>query len=65
MANSTIINVTTSGQEFTLPGTAWTAAQVASTFADTVPGIGSMTSEVTTQNGDQVITFRARTGTKG
>lgn len=64
MAN-TIITVSTSGQEFVLPGTHWTAAQVASTFAESVPGISSMQSEVTTSGEDQLITFRPRTGSKG
>lgn len=62
---NTIVIISNSGQEFNLPGTHWTTQQVASTFADSVPGIGSMTSEVTTENGNQVITFRPRTGTKG
>jgi len=62
---NTIVIVSNSGQEFTLPGTHWTAAQVAATFADSVPGISAMTSEVTTEDGNQVITFRPRTGTKG
>ena len=62
---NTFVYIASSGQEFTLPGTHWTAAQVASTFAESVPGIGTMTSEVTTENGNQVITFRPRTGTKG
>ena len=62
---NTIVIISNSGQEFTLPGTHWTAAQVSATFADSVPGIGSMTSEITNENGDQIITFRPRTGTKG
>jgi hypothetical protein len=64
--NSTIVVISTSGQEYTLPGTTWTPEQVISVYAASVPGIGGMTSEVTTNaNGDKVITFRPRTGTKG
>lgn len=65
MAGQTKIIVSNSGQEYTLPGTHWTSAQVASTFSDSVPGISSMTSERTEENGDVVYTFRPRTGTKG
>lgn len=64
MAN-TIITISTSGQEFTLPGTHWTVSQVQSTFADSVAGIGSMVGTATTQGEDQVISFSPRTGTKG
>jgi hypothetical protein len=64
--NNTIVVISTSGQEYTLPGTTWTADQVVNTYSASVPGIGSMTSEVTTDtNGDKRITFRPRTGTKG
>ncbi len=63
---STIVNIASTGQTFNLPGTHWTEAQVASTFADSVNGIGSMTPETTNAaNGDKIITFRLRTGTKG
>ena len=64
MASTTVI-ISNSGQEFNLPGTHWTAAQVTSTFADSVPGIASMTSEVVTEGENKTITFRPRTGTKG
>lgn len=64
MAQTTVI-ISTSGQEFVLPGTSWNANQVASSFASSVPGIASMTSEVTMDGENQVITFRPRTGTKG
>lgn len=65
MASSTLVVIQTSGAEFPLPGGHWTAALVTQSFADSVPGIGSMVAEVT-QNGDQqVITFKPRTGTKG
>lgn len=64
--NNTIVIITTSGQEYSLPGAAWTADQIVNTYATSVPGIGSMQSEVTTRdNGDKVVTFRPRTGTKG
>lgn len=66
MAN-TIINIATSDQTYTLPGTHWTTEQVVSTFSASVPGIAGM--EVTTTGGgdesDVIMTFRPRTGTKG
>lgn len=65
MAGDTKLIITSSGQDYTLPGTHWTAAQLASTFSDSVPGINSMTSERTEDAGDVVYTFRPRTGTKG
>lgn len=65
MANTTKIIIANSGQEYTLPGTHWTAQQVTATFADNVPGIASMTSDRSEENGDVVYTFRPRTGTKG
>lgn len=64
--NSTIVVIQTSGQEYTLPGNAWTPEQIVNIYTTAVPGIGSMTSEITTDaNGDKRITFRPRTGTKG
>jgi hypothetical protein len=64
--NNTIVVISTSGQEYQLPGLTWTPEQVVSTYSASVPGIGSMTPEVTTDaNGDKRITFRPRTGTKG
>lgn len=63
--SSTTVIISTSGQEFTLPGTNWTVDQVVSSFSSSVPGIGSMQSEVTTEGENKVITFRPRTGTKG
>lgn len=64
--SNTVVVISTSGQEYTLPGTTWTAELVVSTYSTSVPGIGSMTSEITTDaNGDTRITFRPRTGTKG
>ena len=65
MAGQTKIIVANSGQEYTLPGTHWTAAQVSATFSDSVPGISGMTNERSEENGDVVYTFRPRTGTKG
>jgi hypothetical protein len=64
MAQTRVVIATTS-QTFTLPGTHWTSAQVASTFSDSVAGIASMVAEQTTEGGDTVFTFRPRTGTKG
>lgn len=61
----TTVIISTSGQEFVLPGTAWTAEQVSSSFASSVPGIASMTSEITMEGENKIITFRPRTGTKG
>ena len=64
---STIVNITTSDQQFTLPGTSWTQAQIVNTFSANVPGIGNMDVTVTGGEGDtdKVMTFRPRTGTKG
>lgn len=64
MAN-TVINISTSGQTYTLPGTHWTQAQVVTTFSTNVPGIGSMDMTQTENGEDVIMTFRPRTGTKG
>jgi hypothetical protein len=61
----TLVVITTSGQEFPLPGTAWTAATVVQSFASSVPGIASMQAEETMNGENKVITFRPKTGTKG
>lgn len=61
----TLVVISTSGQEFPLPGTQWTPEQVVASFASSVPGIGSMQSEVTTNGENKTITFRPRTGSKG
>ena len=61
----TLVIISTSGQEFTLPGVNWTADQVVSSFAASVPGLAQMASTIETQGEDKVITFRPRTGTKG
>ena len=64
--NNTIVVISTSSQEYTLPGTTWTVEQIVSTYASNVPGIASMQADVTTDtNGDKRVTFRPRTGTKG
>jgi hypothetical protein len=63
--SQTLVVITTSGQEFPLPGTQWTPESVVTTFQSSVPGIGAMQSEVTEANGNKTITFRPRTGTKG
>jgi len=65
MAGQTKVVVANSGQSYTLPGTHWTSQQVAGAFSDNVPGIASMQSDETMENGDKVFTFRPRTGTKG
>jgi hypothetical protein len=65
MAGQTKVIVATSGNTFTLPGTHWNATQVAQAFSENVPGITGMSVEQTTENGDNVFTFRPRTGTKG
>lgn len=64
MAQTKVV-ISSSGQEFTLPGTSWTTEQVVSSFASSVPNIGSMQANVTEQGEDKVITFSPRTGTKG
>lgn len=64
--NNTIVEITTSGQQYTLPGTAWTAAQIVNTYATSVPGIGAMkVAQSTNDNGDNVFVFRPETGGKG
>jgi hypothetical protein len=65
MAGSTKIIIANSGQEYSLPGTHWTAVQVTSTFSDNVPGLSSMQVDRSEENGDVVYTYRPRTGTKG
>lgn len=65
MAQTKII-VASTGFETTLPGDAWTLAQIISNFTDTVPGIANLqASDERNPAGDRVITFRPRTGTKG
>jgi hypothetical protein len=65
MAGQTKVIIASTSTDYTLPGTHWTAQQVANTFADSVPGINSMQSERTEADGDVIYTFRPRTGTKG
>lgn len=65
MAGNTKVIIASTSQEYSLPGTHWTAQQVASTFSDNVAGINSMTSERSEEAGDVIYTFRPRTGTKG
>lgn len=63
---ATKIIVATSGASYDLPGTSWTADQVIAQFRDAMPELATMSSEVTTDaDGNKVITFRQRTGTKG
>lgn len=64
MAQTKIV-ISSSGQEFQLPGTAWTTEQVIASFASAVPGLSSMQANVTESGEDKVITFSPRTGTKG
>lgn len=66
MSNSTTIVITTSGQQFTIPGAQWTAEQLVNSYASVVPGLAQMGSEVTTDGeGNKTFTFRPRNGTKG
>lgn len=65
MAGRTLVVVQSMGTEYPLPGLHWTVDTVKATFADSVPGINTMDADEATVNGDKVITFRIRTGTKG
>lgn len=63
--SNTVINVTSTGQTFNMPGTL-TTQQVVNMFGAEIPGLSGMSSEVTRNAaGDTVITFSARTGNKG
>lgn len=64
MADSTLIVIATSGQEYPLPGTHWTPEMAVTSLSAVVPGIASMQSEVTDNNGQRIITFRNRSGSK-
>jgi hypothetical protein len=64
MANTRVV-ITTSGQEFNLPGDSWTRESVVSSFSSNVPGIAAMNCVVTTEGDDRVMTFSPRSGSKG
>lgn len=64
MAQTTVV-ITTTGQEFPLPGNQWTPESVVSSFSSSVPGIGAMQATVEESGENKTITFRPKTGTKG
>ena len=66
MALTTTVVISTSGQEFPMPGVDWTVDQLKTSLGSVVPGIAGMESTVTTTaEGNKIITFAPRTGTKG
>lgn len=63
---NTIVNISSTGQEFSLPGTHWTDAQIRATYSSSVPGINSMqVNESTGEGGNKIFTYSNRTGSKG
>lgn len=65
MATQTVIVISTSGQEYPLPGGHWTPELAVSSLSAVVPGIASMSSEVSESGDTKTIIFRPRSGTKG
>ena len=63
--SQTLVVITTTGQEFPLPGNTWTPESVVQSFSSSVPGIGAMQATVETSGDNKTITFRPKTGTKG
>ena len=63
VTNTNIVIVSTDTQ-YNIPGD-WSAEQVASTYAASIPGIGSMVAETSVSGDVKTITFKPRTGTKG
>jgi hypothetical protein len=61
---TTVFEVVSTGQEFSVPGD-WTAEQIVSSYGAHISGLGSMSSEVTLDGDTKSIVFRPRTGTKG
>ncbi len=61
---TTTFDVTSTGQEFSVPGD-WTADQIVNMYGATIPGLSSMDSSVNVEGSTRFITFRPRTGTKG
>ena len=62
--NTTIFEVISTGQEFSIPGD-YSADQIISSYSANVPGLGSMEHTVTVTDGVKRIVFRPRTGAKG
>jgi hypothetical protein len=61
---TTIMEIVSTGQEFTIPGD-WSPEQLVATYGSNITGLSSMASEVTTEGSTKRIVFRPRTGTKG
>lgn len=61
---TTTFDVTSTGQEFSVPGD-WSAEQIVNMYGATIPGLSSMDSTVVVEGSTRFITFRPRTGTKG
>ena len=65
MAQTRIV-VATTGESYNLPGISWTPDSIVAQLRDSIPALASMASTVTNDpNGDKVVTFTQRTGTKG
>ena len=66
MANisNTVIVIVSTDSEYRIPGD-WSAEQIASNYAASIPGIGGMQAEVTVEGDEKTITFKPKTGGKG
>lgn len=61
---TTVFEVTTTGQEFTIPGD-WTVESIVSTYGPSISGLAGMSNTVSTEGNTKTIRFSPRTGTKG
>lgn len=65
MSQFTTVNVNNGSDTFRVPGIL-TPQQVVNTYSGSINGLASMASSVTdNENGDRVINFTQRVGTKG
>ena len=60
----TVIVIVSTDSEYRIPGD-WSAEQIASNYAASIPGIGGMQAEVTVEGDEKTITFKPKTGGKG
>lgn len=66
MANisTTVIVIVSTDSEYRIPGD-WSAEQIASNYAASIPGIANMSAEVTVDGDTKTVTFKPKTGSKG
>jgi hypothetical protein len=62
--NTTILRVTSTGQEFRIPGN-WDAGQLVQTYGSSIQGLAGMTPVTTVEGDTKRVTFNPQTGTKG